>query len=221
MVRGMVGGSETLSPASYFEVAMELLAEDGPRALTVSGLCSRLGVTKGSFYHHFDGRPQFVGELVEFWTDRQSSRLIEVSRSVQEAHERIAVLKRLAVNLPHEAEAAIRAWSSQDAAVAAAQSRVDRLRHDHLKVACGEAGVPEDRAELLATLAISVLAGMQMIVRPADPSLVGRVFDELEAAFLPPTVRSARRCVAGEEVADPVAGFVLVRRAGPFPDQLR
>ena len=162
---------------------MELLAEAGPGALTVTELCSRLGVTKGSFYHHFDGRPQFVGELLDFWTHRQSTRLNEVSRSVDEAHERIAVLKRLAVNLPHDAEAAIRAWSSQDAAVAAAQSRVDRLRHDHLKVAYREAGVPEERAEVLTTLAMSVLAGMQMIVRPADPTLVGQVFDELEAAF--------------------------------------
>jgi AcrR family transcriptional regulator len=183
MVRVMVGGSETLTPAAYFRVAMELLAEAGPGNLTVTELCSRLGVTKGSFYHHFDGRPQFVGALLEFWTDRQSSRLIEVSRSANGAQERIAVLKRLAVSLPHEAEAAIRAWSSQDAAVAAAQSRVDRLRHDHLKVAYREAGVPEDRADFLATLAMSVLAGMQMIVRPADPRLVGQVFDELEAAF--------------------------------------
>jgi hypothetical protein len=96
------------------------------------------------------------------------------------------------MNLPHDAEAAIRAWSSQDAAVAAAQSRVDRLRHDHLRVAYLDVGVSEDRAEVLATLAMSVLAGMQMIVRRADPTQVGQVFDELEAAFFLPdgTVKS-------------------------------
>jgi AcrR family transcriptional regulator len=186
MVRGMAGGSETLTPAAYFEVAMELLAEAGPGALTVIELCSRLGVTKGSFYHHFDGRPQFVGALLDFWTDRQETRLVEVSRSENETHDRITMLKQLAVNLPHDTEAAIRAWSSQDAAVAAAQSRVDRLRHDHLKMAYREVGVPEDRAEVLAMLAMSVLAGMQMLVRPADPILVGQVFDELEAAFFQP-----------------------------------
>jgi AcrR family transcriptional regulator len=187
----MVGGSGRLTPAAYFEVAMELLAEAGPGALTVTELCARLGVTKGSFYHHFDGRPEFVGALLDFWANRHSSRLIEVSRSVYEPHERIAVLKRVAVTPPYDAEAAIRAWSSQDAAVAAAQSRVDRLRYEHLRVAYLEAGVPEDRAEVLTTLAMSVLAGMQMIVRPADPTLVGQVFAELEAAFFLPdgTVR--------------------------------
>jgi AcrR family transcriptional regulator len=189
MVLRMSGGSETLTPAAYFEVAMDLLAEAGPGALTVTELCSRLGVTKGSFYHHFAGRPQFVGALVESWADGHSTRLIEVSQAAHEPYERIAELKRVAVNLPHDAEAAIRAWSSHDEAVAAAQSRVDRLRHDHLRVAYLDVGVGEDRAEVLATLAMSVLAGMQMIVRPADPTQVGQVFDELEAAFLLPDGR--------------------------------
>ena len=174
---------DTLTPDRYFKVALEVLADSGPSAVTVGELCTRLGVTKGSFYHHFDGRPQFVEGLLNFWANEHSAQLIEVSHSVPDSRERIAVLKGIAVDLPHDAEAAIRAWSSQDETVAAAQSRVDRLRLDHLREAYVAAGVPADRASVLATIAMSVLAGMQMLVRPTDPRLVRHMFDELESAF--------------------------------------
>lgn len=165
---------------------MDVLAESGPSALTVGELCTQLGVTKGSFYHHFEGRPQFVEALLDFWADEHSARLINVSQSVPDSRERIALLKGIAVDLPHDAESAIRAWSSQDDTVAAAQARVDRLRLDHLQEAYVSAGVPADRAAVLATIAMSVLAGMQMLVRPTEPRFVRQMFDELEAAFFGP-----------------------------------
>jgi hypothetical protein len=46
------------------------------------------------------------------------------------------------------------------------------------------AGVPEPRATLLATIAMSVLAGMQQLIRPADADTVRDIFDQLETWFL-------------------------------------
>ena len=180
-------GSDTLTRNSYFLTAMAVLAEEGPAALTVTELCSRLGVTKGSFYHHFSGRPQFVQGLLRYWVEEHSWRLIEISRSVDGARARIGALKAVAAAVPHDAEAAIRAWSSEDRQVAEAQARVDQLRLDHLKEAYAAVGVVDARASVLATIAMSVLAGLQLLVRPTQPQLVNQVFDELEAAFFGPS----------------------------------
>lgn len=181
--------AETLNRASYFAVALDILASEGPGSLTITELCARLGVTKGSFYHHFEGRPQFVAALLEYWATEHASRLIHLSESIDDPEERMAVLKQIAVSLPHDAEAAIRAWSSQDEHVAEVQAEVDRARLAHLRDSYVKAGIAADRAELLATIAMSVLAGMQQLVRPADPSVVRAIFDQLETWFAEETER--------------------------------
>jgi AcrR family transcriptional regulator len=176
--------AESLSRASYFSVALDILAKEGPGSLTITELCRRLGVTKGSFYHHFDGRPQFVDALLDYWVTEHASRLIRISESVSDPEDRIVVLKNIAIGLPHDAEAAIRSWSSRDDRVARAQSEVDRSRREHVRDSYVEAGIPRPRADLLATIAMSILAGMQQIVRPADPKIVRGVFDQLERWIL-------------------------------------
>jgi AcrR family transcriptional regulator len=178
-----VSAAESLTRASYFTVALEILASEGPAALTIAELCQRLGVTKGSFYHHFVGRSQFVDALLDYWATEHASRLISISESIADPLERMAVLKNIAITLPHDAEAAIRAWSSQDERVAAVQAEVDQARRDHLRDSYVQAGIAEPRASLLATIAMSVLAGMQQIVRPADPVVVRQIFEQLEVWY--------------------------------------
>jgi AcrR family transcriptional regulator len=46
---------------------MQLLAEAGPAAVTIAGLCERLQVTHGSFYHHFENMPGFVVAFAQHW----------------------------------------------------------------------------------------------------------------------------------------------------------
>src|SRR5579884_2605293 len=52
---------------AYLECALDVLAESGADGLTIAELCGRLGVTKGSFYHHFAGMGEFVTALLAFW----------------------------------------------------------------------------------------------------------------------------------------------------------
>ena len=58
---------EGLSRSAYFDVALELLAEGGHDGLTIAALCARLGVTKGSFYHHFRDLCAFTDALLAYW----------------------------------------------------------------------------------------------------------------------------------------------------------
>jgi AcrR family transcriptional regulator len=46
---GRVGLNETKGRDDYFAAGFEILAGQGPEALTIAELCTRLGVTKGSF----------------------------------------------------------------------------------------------------------------------------------------------------------------------------
>ena len=103
----------------FFNAAFELLEESGFPALTASAMCGRLGVSRGSFYHHFDTFESFVAELLADWETRCSRDLITRAEAVTDLERRLNYHVELAADLPHGAEAALRAWASVEPVVAA------------------------------------------------------------------------------------------------------
>jgi AcrR family transcriptional regulator len=112
----------------FFVAGMELLAEEGYGALKLAALCRRVGVTTGSFYHSFRNWDDFTTRLIEHWRVERTERAAELARAEVDPAERIELLLRLGVSLPHSAEAAIRVWAGIDPAVGAVQEAVDRER---------------------------------------------------------------------------------------------
>ena len=127
----MVGVVSTLTRDDYLAAGLDLLADGGEAAVTIAALCGRLGVTKGSFYHHFAGVEVFHEALLGFWEDG-TARAIETARAVTDSRKRLAVLKELAVAAHHEAEGAIRAWGRSYEPAAAVVRRVDAAREANL-----------------------------------------------------------------------------------------
>ena len=114
-------------------------------------------MTKGSFYHHFSDLPGFIDALMAYWAAEHATRLIALSESIADAHERFELLHGIAVGLPHDAEAAMRAWSWSDQRVAAVVHQVDQARLAHLTQAGIEAGLAPERARLMATISMGAL----------------------------------------------------------------
>ena len=165
-------GRALVTREDYFGAAMALLAADGPSALTLGRLCGAVGVTSGSFYHHFAGVEGFVGALLEHWEAEQTRRIREVVEASADPWERVSVLKHLGAALPHRAEAAIRAWAAADAVVGRAQRRVDAERTDGLREVAAGVGVPPAVASRLARLGVALLAGAQQTGCPDRKSVV-------------------------------------------------
>lgn len=176
---------EGLSRNAYYRAGLELLAESGHAGLTIAALCHRLGVTKGSFYHHFADMAEYVELLLEHWEAEHATRLIALSESVSDPEERFDLLQGIAVGLPHGAEAAIRAWSWNSHVVALAQERVDRARMAHLTSAGVDARLEPARAKRMAKISLSVLVGMQLLERPARKKSMEDVFAELRHWMAP------------------------------------
>jgi AcrR family transcriptional regulator len=177
---------EGLNRSAYFDAAFVVLAEHGSDGLTIAALCRQLGVTKGSFYHHFGGTSEFVDALLAHWASEHATRLIALSEAVEDIYERFEVLQGIAIGLPHGAEAAIRAWSWSNPRVAAVQGDVDAARLRHLTEAGVAIGHDPEHAALLAKISVSVLIGLQQLVRPAQPDDVKEVFAELRSWVLTP-----------------------------------
>lgn len=173
-----------VSRTAYLEAALEILAESGSGGLTVSELCTRLGVTKGSFYHHFSGISDLVTQLLAFWEEARSQRLIAASAAEPDPSARVELLVRIAIGLPHAAEAALRAWGHSNPEVRAVVRRVDAGRERHLSESMRLAGLPEDLAELRARMAMAVLVGTQQRENPVDVRGLAAMLEQLHSETL-------------------------------------
>jgi AcrR family transcriptional regulator len=175
----MFFGVSTLSRDDYLAAGLDLMAEGGVSAVTIAALCEHLGVTKGSFYHHFGDVSGFHQALLASWEDG-TYHAIEAARAVTDSHKRLSVLKELGVAAHHEAESAIRAWGRSYEPAAAVVSRVDRAREANLVESFRAIGLPPTRARHLARIGLATLIGTQALERPVDRKRLLAVFDEYQ-----------------------------------------
>lgn len=189
-----------VSRAEWLEAGLELLADEGAPAVTIERLTGALGVTKGSYYHHFKGAAGYKAALLEYFEARYTTRLIDTvegatetdrptaaGRSTERAVEvgegaaaeaKLQHLMRLVLADPDSAqlEIAIRAWALQDPEVRAAQERVDAARTAYLKKLCRglDADVDPDR---FAQLLYVILIGAEQVLPPIDKRDLRKIYD--------------------------------------------
>jgi AcrR family transcriptional regulator len=175
----MVTAVSTLTRHHYLATGLDLIAEGGTSAVTIAALCERLGVTKGSFYHHFGDVSVFHEALLTSW-EESTYGAIEAARAVTDSHKRLSVLKELGVAAHHEAESAIRAWGRSYPPAAAVVRRVDDAREANLVESFRMIGIPATRARHLARIGLATLIGTQALERPVDRKRLLAVFDEYQ-----------------------------------------
>jgi AcrR family transcriptional regulator len=163
----------------WLEAGLELLADEGAPAVTIDRLTTQLGVTKGSYYHHFKGAAGFRSALLEHFEARFTTRLIDTVEREPDAEPaaKLQHLLRLVLSQPDNAqlEIAVRAWALQDAEVRAAQERVDRARTTYLKRLCRglKADIDPDR---LAQLLYLILIGAEQVLPPVSKGELREIY---------------------------------------------
>jgi AcrR family transcriptional regulator len=173
--------AQRLTARDYFVVSLEILGSDGHAALTAAGLCERMGVTRGSFYHHFTSFDEFVDRLLEHWEQQYTADPFELVHSLVGEESQLEEQLLLAQALPHAAETAIRMWGTVNERVAEAQGRVDGHRRASVGDYLRRIGLPPADAEVYADLAVSSLVGMQLLDRPVDATRLRRVLAEVQS----------------------------------------
>jgi len=127
---------------AWLAAALNVLAEEGQAKLRIDKLAADLGVTKGSFYHHFKCRDDFVEKLLDFWSRKYTDRVIkDISALPASPRERALEMMRLIVRERLDRyDIAFRSWAAQEPAVAEMVHRVDMRRHLFCKSLFAEMG---------------------------------------------------------------------------------
>jgi len=157
-----------LSVDDWIRAGYAILAEEGIKALKLDRLCARLGVTKGSFYWHFDGMPSYRAALIATWGELRD----EDRRSFDDAgdltpRERLARMMSALVSPRHwTLERAMREWARSDESVAASVRASDRRVLQAVRQAFLDYGFGAADAELRANVVFAAGIGFLHLSRP-------------------------------------------------------
>ena len=80
-----------LSREAWVRAASNLIAQEGVKAVAVEPMALALGVTKGSFYWHFQNRDELIQAALEAWEQDQSADVTTRYSGITDSRRRLRV----------------------------------------------------------------------------------------------------------------------------------
>ena len=144
--------SQRLNREDWLALALETLSKQGKSRLTIDRLVAELGVTKGSFYWHFEDRADFIQKLLEYWAKKFTHEVVDEINGIEgDAGDRLyGLMEFLTSNDASRYDIAVRAWAAQEPAVAVVARHVDMTRMGFAKSLFRELGFEGDELTIRA-----------------------------------------------------------------------
>lgn len=171
--------------ADWLQAGLTAVADDGPDGLRIDRLCRRLGVSKGSFHHHFAGAGDFKRALLDAYETLVVEALNDAiaQTATVTPQESLAGLTAAITSTQSfyrpELEAAIRAWAFSDSQVRAVQERVDRRRLESLEGIWSRILDDPAAVHTAALLPYLVGIGASLVQPPTPPGQLRGVYELL------------------------------------------
>jgi AcrR family transcriptional regulator len=166
-----------LSREDWIKAATRLIAQEGVQAVAVEPLALALGVTKGSFYWHFQNRDELIHASLEAWEQDQSADVVARYAGIADPRARLRVLLFAAFeDLENGKFFAALAASSEDARVQPYLRRATERRLAFGAESFQALGFGKEEARERALLAYAAYAGYFQLLR-STPQAVAAVTD--------------------------------------------
>lgn len=179
-----------LTRRRWLKEGLALLEEAGAEALTIESLTNRLGVTKGSFYHHFANYQDFKQRLLEFWEEEGTLRIIQWAEQEASPAEKLARVMQASLR-PSRLDVALRAWALQDEQVRVHQQRIDQQRLAYFEALVLAARPDHLYAQQFARVLYSIYVGSQHILPPIQGEDLGALYQFVHQWF----VKESQQCL--------------------------
>jgi AcrR family transcriptional regulator len=162
------------SRSDWIQAGLAAVADEGPNGLRIDRLCQRVGVSKGSFHHHFAGAGDFKQALLAAYEALVVAALDQAIERTAAGTPRAALADLTAAITNTEGfyrpdlEVAMRAWAFSDLEVRAVQERVDARRLESLQGIWSR--ILDDPAAVRTAALLPYLVGIgASLVQPPTP----------------------------------------------------
>lgn len=169
----------------WLTFALKILIDKGPEQLKIMSLCKLKKVSKGSFYHHFSDRADFIEQLMDFWYEKMTLDFISKANTESTPLARLEKLDQVISSHNIEAELHIRAWALKETKIAQHLAKIDQQRQAYLSNCYIELGMEQSQAQDIALMAYANFLGMQQVYPKPSIATVLRISALGAKTFMP------------------------------------
>ena len=168
-----------LQPEDWIRAAFARLASEGIEAVRVELLARDLGVSKGSFYWHFQDREELLGRMFDRWEKEEIDWLDETVITPKAAARWARFVHHCTDQQLARLESAMRTWARRDERVAARIAAIEKKRTAHIASVLRAIGFAPVPAESWAEITLLVYLGwLDRVTRDLNFQNSGRTLDE-------------------------------------------
>ena len=156
------------SREDWLALGARLLADEGPGALVIERLTAASGRTRGSFYHHFDGREAFLAALMARWRGEAIDALAARIQASPGKDALKALLREVPSGWDTKFELGVRQLAVTEPVVREALAAIDEARIQGLAAAIAILRPETDDPYSMAFIQYAATVGGQWLLPSAD-----------------------------------------------------
>ncbi|WP_343560855.1 TetR/AcrR family transcriptional regulator [Kiloniella sp. b19] len=159
---GQSGGARVRR--AWLETGYKLLVERGAAGLKLPLLCETMGLTKGSFYHHFNGLSDYKLALVKAWEEEFTLDVFNAASQNEDPDQSHYDITLFFMQKDKAIDHAVRTWAMTDKVAKDHLHRIDNLRIELLaKLFEKSSGLSSEEARLYAFLRYACFLGVNCL----------------------------------------------------------
>jgi len=142
----------------------------GPNGIKVEGIAKDLGVSKGSFYWHFENLAALKSNMITHWEELATQTIIieldKISDNPKIKLEHLILMSTSKNDVPYGGpmiEIAIRDWARYDKSINQIVGHVDESRIEYVQTLFQEYGLKKSQSHTSSKLLYSSLIGLQIL----------------------------------------------------------
>jgi AcrR family transcriptional regulator len=162
-------GVRKLTRNDWLATALDTLLKAGPEGVHVEPMAASLGVTKGSFYWHFEDLQDLLSSVVDYWAEMMLGAVRNHDDLTGSAEENLLeVMEDIAREDRARYEAAMRTWAKSEKRAAQAVRKVDKARLEWTTGLFAEMGFSPEQAEIRGRMMVLYEYGEAEFSLPAS-----------------------------------------------------
>ena len=170
----------SLNAGDWAQATLDAIAEGGIEAVSVEPLARRLGVTKGSFYWHFQNRKALLQAALDLWEQSETTEVVRQVEHIADPRQRLQQVFRVANSgFRNGRLSGAFAAASSDPLIGPVVERVAKNRLNFLMECYSSLGFADDEARRWAMFAYATFMGTLQLRRDDANALPrGRTMNE-------------------------------------------
>lgn len=158
-------------PDKWLDAAIQMLIEEGVEAVRVDRLATKLAISRGSFYHHYENRADLLRAVLDHYLRINHTNFVAMLPTLQGTpKDRLWTLWAATASQEfRDYDWAVRMWGMHDARVSKVLNQIDVQRMEIMIGLFMQMGFNEDESWIRAALAYHGSLGDRAFFAPFPP----------------------------------------------------